>query len=250
MKRVVIIPVHNQLHFLKKCVGTVMKKTKEIELVVIDDGSTDVETTKWINNFLCCHKIKHENSRGFSASCNDGIDYAIRTFDFNCLCLLNSDTEVITDNWFERVENEVVLRPNIGVVGVVSNNAVHQTIFDIPKYLEKIDEKPTLYTNLIHGFCYFISKKLILSIGRFDDDMFPHYGSEDDYALKSIKAGFNNIIVGSVLVNHNGATSYTESMRNELVKMSMPNLCGRWGKKYIDGCVKESEKILKLLNND
>jgi len=251
MKKIIIIPIHNQLTFLQKCVESVYNNTKDFELILVDDGSTDKETSKWIKNQKQTHIITHDKSLGFSKSCNDGIDYTVQNFNFNCLCLLNSDTEIITNNWFDIVENEINNNKNkIGIAGVVSNNAVSQTIYDVDNYMKVINEKPTLYSKLIHGFCFFITKDLIFKIGRFDEDTFPHYGSEDDYALKSIKAGFNNIIVGSVMVKHNAATSYSEETRREHLKYSVPNLLNRWTKKYIDECIKESVIVQKQLNTN
>ena len=248
-RQIVIIPVHNQLTYLKKCVKSVINETENLELIIVDDGSTDIETVKWIDKLENCNVIRHEKPLGFSKSCNDGIDFAMDNFDFDCLCLLNSDTEVVTSNWFETVQIELSKKERIGIIGVVSDNAVSQTIHNVPSYLKTLHRKPTLYSTLVHGFCFFITKELISTIGRFDEDTFPHYGSEDDYALKSVKAGFKNIIVGSVLVKHKGSSSYTSETRLEHMKKSVPNFSERWGQKYIEGLIKESQEIQKKFNN-
>lgn len=251
MRHVVIIPVHNQLSFLKKCVDSILKKSDLdlLQLIIVNDGSTDKETSEWIDNFdfINYYIIRHNTAKGFSKACNDGIDYAIKNFDFNCLCLLNSDAEIITDKWFTKVENQI-MEKNASIASVVSNNAGFQTIYNVPQYIANIDSKPTLYTKLPHGFCYFINKHLILTIGRFDEYTFPHYGSEDDYSLKAIKEGFKNILVGSVLINHNAATSYAEDIRKEHLKLSMPNLRNRWGDVYVRECVNELIANQKKLN--
>lgn len=248
MSKVIIIPVHNQLGYLLKCIDTLLSKTYDFELIIVNDGSTDENTIEWFDNCkLNCVIINHEKALGFSKACNDGIDYAMKNFDFDCLCLLNSDTEIVTDNWFDKVESYFKMDKKIGVAGVVSNNACMQTVSN--DYLINIDEKPMVCCNLIHGFCYFISKNLLMKIGRLDEDAFPHYGSEDDYSLKSIQHGFKNIVVGSVYVIHKGSSSYSKDKREVLVGKSLPDLIKRWGdevKRSIDQTTEQIKKLNKL----
>ena len=246
--KIVIIPVHNQLPFVKKCVESVLIKSPTAKIIVIDDGSTDKETHDWIKNGKNFIRLYNEKAQGFSAACNMGIDYTMTHFDFNCLCLLNSDAEIVTQDWFTKVEECYVFGNNIGIAGVVSDNALMQTIKNIPKYLKVIDDKPTIYCNIIHGFCYFIGKKLIEKIGRLDGDLFPHYGSEDDYSLKAIQAGFHNLIVGNVFVKHHNETSYSHSVRVKYLKKTLPALIKRWGAVYVDKCVRQAMEANKYLN--
>jgi O-antigen biosynthesis protein len=249
MKKVIIIPVHNQLSYLQKCIESITAHTKDpYELIIVNDGS-DKETSEWIYTQLKnCTVLSNEKPKGFSNACNLGIEHAVKRFDFNCLCLLNSDTEIITENWFDIVEEEFIKRCNVGCASVVSNNATHQTIFNPEKYIINLKEKPTIETTLIHGFCFFISKKLINKIGMFDEKLFPHYGSEDDYVLRAIQNGFKNILVCSVFINHNGATSYTKDKREQYMGNSIPNLLNKWGKTYINKCCMDSNDIQKRIN--
>ena len=253
--KVVIVPVHNQGEYLKKCINSFIDYTfvNRYELIVVNDGSTDKDTNIFINYLESLSPfitvLKNQTAQGFSAACNKGIQYALDNFDFNCLCLLNSDAEVVTENWFDKVEEKFVTGNKIGVASVMSNNAMAQTVKNIDKYLNEIEQKPTVYCNFVHGFCYFISKELIETIGLFDETTFPHYGSEDDYSLKSIKSGFKNIIVGSVFVKHNNETSYTHAVRAKFVKTTLPALQRRWGYKYVADCVNQANKAGQYLNN-
>jgi GT2 family glycosyltransferase/glycosyltransferase involved in cell wall biosynthesis len=247
-KNVVIIPVHNQLHYLKACVATVIEKTRNLKLIIVNDGSTDKEINHWLENNIDCTLINHEKPLGFSAACNAGIEYAMSNIDFYSLCLLNSDTEIITDDWFDIVEKEMK-RNDIGIAGPVSNNAVCQTIRDPATYMQTIETKQIVNTPLVHGFCYFIRKDVISKLGLLDGQLFPHYGSEDDYSLRALRFGFHNAVVGSVFVKHNGEASYSSSTRSELLKTSLPNLSNRWGQAYVGECVTLATKAFKTLNN-
>jgi len=248
-KQIVVIPVHNQLPYFIKALESVITHSPDAVIIVVDDGSTDKETSKYLaNNKTKYIFLKNDVAEGFSSACNKGMRYALENFDFNCLCLLNSDAEIDTPNWFTKVEKYFIQLKNTGVASVMSDNAMAQTVKDIPNYLRRIHRKPYMYSPLAHGFCYFISKKLIDKIGLLDEVAFPHYGSEDDYSLKSIKNGFKNIIVGSVFVKHNNETSYSHDVREQYVKVSLPTLIDKWGKKYVDECVKKYIAACKRIN--
>ena len=241
-KKIVVIPVHNQLPYFIKAFESVKKYSPDAIVIVVDDGSTDLFTSSYLENCNSYIFLKNETAQGFSSACNKGIQYALDNLDFNCICLLNSDAEVVTEDWFTKVEKHFIDLKGIGVASVMSDNAMAQTVRDIPNYLRKIDRKPFMYSPLAHGFCYFINKQLIEQIGLLDDKVFPHYGSEDDYSLKAVKNGFRNIIVGSVFVKHNNETSYSHDVRNEYMKTSLPNLIKKWGKHYVNKCVREYVK--------
>lgn len=248
--QIVIIPVHNQVEYFKRALGSVMKYSPDAVVIVVDDGSTDKATREYLSaNEGVYEFIYNETAQGFSAACNKGIQYVLDNFDFNCLCLLNSDAEVVTENWFDKVEHYFEHGDNVGVASVMSDNAMAQTIKNIPEYLKTIDSKPAVLTPLCHGFSYFISKKLIESVGLLDDKLFPSYGSEDDYSLKSLKAGFNNIMIGSVFVKHKGEASYSSAVRSRFVKKTLPLLMNKWGARYVSNCVKKYNDCGIYLNN-
>lgn len=250
-EQVIIVPVHNQLSYVQKCIGSIVDNTLDAKIIIVDDGS-DFDTAEWINfqtSLVNIFSIRNETAQGFSAACNKGIQYALDNFDFNCLCLLNSDAEVVTENWFDKVEDYFIHGDNVGVASVMSDNAMAQTIKNIPEYLKTIDSKPAVLTPLCHGFSYFISKKLIESVGLLDDKLFPGYGSEDDYSLKSLKAGFNNIMIGSVFVKHKGEASYSSAVRSKFVKKTLPLLMQKWGSRYVANCVKKYNDCGTYLNN-
>ena len=76
----VIIPVYNMAHYLEECLGSVLRQTlKEIEIIMIDDGSTDEslavmkEYQKKYNNI----KILRQTNQGAGVASNNGIKHAL-----------------------------------------------------------------------------------------------------------------------------------------------------------------------------
>lgn len=251
MSEIVVIPVHNQVAYLKKCVASVYEKSHNPKVIIVDDGSTCQETKEWIidnEKVLGYHIITHNEAMGFSKACNDGIEYALSNYDFSCLCLLNSDAEIETDDWFRKVQWFFDNGDKVGVASVMSNNALAQTV-NPESYLRVIDKKPTVTCILCHGFCYFIGKELLLDFGMFDEDLFPHYGSEDDLSLESLKLGYQNLLVGSVFVWHENNASYSHAQREIIVRKSLPDLHKKWGKYMVNKCSIQTIKACKYVKN-
>lgn len=75
----IIVPIYNAEKYLEKCLDSIVNQTfKDIEIICVNDGSTD-NTTKILNDYKFKDKrikvIDKENS-GYGASMNIGIDAA------------------------------------------------------------------------------------------------------------------------------------------------------------------------------
>ena len=92
----VIIPVYNVSLYLEKCLNTVINQTyKNIEIILIDDGSTD-------NSGIICDEfakkdnriiVVHQNNMGLSGARNSGIKLSTG----NYICCIDSDDFVSLD---------------------------------------------------------------------------------------------------------------------------------------------------------
>ena len=103
MKKVsVIIPMHNSSKHIEECLDSVINQTyKNIEIIVVDDNSTDnsaeiVERKKDSRIKL----IKLERNLGVSKARNTGIDNATGKY----ICFLDSDDYWILDKLEKQVE--------------------------------------------------------------------------------------------------------------------------------------------------
>ena len=88
MKVSVIMPCYNHGEFLMQSVQSILWQThKELELIIIDDYSTDdswAVTTKCAADDVRIRPIRHEQNRGLSRSRNDGLQAA--TGEFIAFC--------------------------------------------------------------------------------------------------------------------------------------------------------------------
>jgi GT2 family glycosyltransferase len=233
----IIIPVHNQLGLVAKCIESVIKNTKQpYSLVVINDGS-DEETTTFLNNIrqegiLSC-LLRNEQRKGFSYSCNKGI----KAIKADYYCLLNSDTEIGTYDWTNKIR-EV----NADITGVLSNNATSQSIptrdgdeliegytpIMFGQLIELLSEKRYPETIFVNGFCYIIKQQVIDKIGLLDEEKYPHYGSEDEYTFTAKSKGFTTKIADNVFVYHKSNQSY-KLEREGMIKQTVGQFIKDWG---------------------
>lgn len=91
----IIIPVYNGEKFIDECIEKALKQTyKNIELVVVNDGSTD-ETEEILEKYSSNKKVKvfNNENHGVSYSRNFGIEKAKGDF----IMFLDADDELIDD---------------------------------------------------------------------------------------------------------------------------------------------------------
>ena len=86
----IIVPVYNSGLFLKECIQSIINQTyKNIEVILIDDGSTDGsgEICDLVSNVDMRVKTIHQANHGVSHSRNMGIEIATGKY----LCFVDSD---------------------------------------------------------------------------------------------------------------------------------------------------------------
>jgi GT2 family glycosyltransferase/Tfp pilus assembly protein PilF len=256
----IIIPVHNQKELLEKCINSLIKKTKNSFQLILVDDSSNIETSTYCKklrdqDIVSCY-LQNQKPMGFSYSCNRGL----RAFKSDYYCLLNSDTEIGTYNWLEKIINVGESDKDIGILGVVSNNATSQSVpsegnllpnFTVDSFsnlIEILTENNNPEVPLINGFCYIIKNSALEKVGFFDEKKYPHYGSEDNYTFLAAKKGFKSVIVDSVFVYHKSNCSY-KGLREKIVSVTIPQFNNDWGLKKVKEAIEKSYAALQYLRD-
>lgn len=98
----VIIPSYNHRHFIERCINSVLEQDyKNIQLIVIDDGSTDgshevLDQLQQVHHFT----VEKQKNRGLSATLNRGItEFAAGRY----ICVVASDDYWDTNKISEQV---------------------------------------------------------------------------------------------------------------------------------------------------
>jgi len=105
MKVSVIIPVYNQDVLVKRCLDSIPKRS-DIEIIVINDGSTD-NTLSVLNEYKKEYSklkiITYKNNKGVSHARNRGIDRAIGKY----IIFIDSDDYIEPDVFNDIVDNDL-----------------------------------------------------------------------------------------------------------------------------------------------
>lgn len=143
--------------------------------------------------------------------------------------LLNSDT-LVTRNWLTKLQRAAYSRPKIGTVTPLTNNG---TLASVPRFLENNHLPPGFelgeFAQIIEscsnreyvsvptcvGFCTYIRREMLDSVGVFDPVFGKGYGEENDLSLRGAAAGYDNIIDDATFIFHHGNMSFRE-MREAL----------------------------------
>lgn len=131
----VIIPVYNVEKFLKECIDSVVNQSlKDIEIICINDGSTD-NSLNILNSYDDNRiKIINQENKGLAASRNIGLDMAVGEY----ICFLDSDDYLETSALQELYE-------------IAQSNSTDVVIFKLINFDNKTREKiiDDYYENLI-----------------------------------------------------------------------------------------------------
>jgi glycosyltransferase involved in cell wall biosynthesis len=184
----VIIPTFNSERFLEKCLNSLMKqKYKKIEVIVVDDGSTD-STVKIAESFHC--KVIRNPKRGRAEAKNEGIKFSLGEY----LLFVDSDME-LTPN----VINECInLAENNRLIGgiIIPERSVGNSFWVKVRDFEK-----SFYVGTVIESPRFFPAKLVREVGGFEEGLI--FYEESTLPYKILKKGYNEFLrTNSVILHH------------------------------------------------
>ena len=168
-----VIPAYNVEHYIREAIESVLFQTyKDIELIVVDDGSTD-RTTEIVKNFGSkIEYVRHAENKGLSVARNTGIRQAKGKY----LAFLDAD-----DIWIPtKIEEQVkLLEGNEDLALVYSNchkidrSGAHMgMLLDSVKLHRGFVLKDLLLSSFITTSSVVIKKQVLDEIGVFDEHFF------------------------------------------------------------------------------
>ena len=208
----IIVPIYNVKNYIEKCVNSLISQTyKNIEILLIDDGSTD-------DSPILCDKLKEKDSRIYvyhkkNGGLSDARNYGIERAKGKYLSFIDGD-DYIDEDMIEFLYSE--LKENNCDISICGKylNYENGTQIDVNNSKEKIimDKKQALiYINSFKGFDMSACDKLYKK-DLFNDISFP-YGKkcEDFYTMYKLFDKCDNKIV------YNAVSKYHYYQRNDSI---------------------------------
>jgi GT2 family glycosyltransferase len=114
----IIIPTRDTLHHLERSVMSVLEQStyRYFELVFVDNQSCDPATHAFferVSQYENVSVLPYDFPFNYSSINN----FAVKHSRGDVICLLNNDTEVISNNWMEVMLGQLQ-QPNVGAVGI------------------------------------------------------------------------------------------------------------------------------------
>lgn len=209
MKIYSVVVTYNGKKWYDKCIGSLINSNVPVDVVVVDNASTDGTVEYLSHNYPSLHLICNKNNLGFAKANNIGIQYAISN-GADYVFLLNQDA------WVEVDTIKILLKTfndneNVGIASPMHLNAEYtkldkgfcnylgsECISDA--YMKKL--KPYYSVPFVNAAAWLMSKSCIYKVGGFDTCLFKHYGEDDNYAQRVYYHGLKIMINTQCTICH------------------------------------------------
>lgn len=171
-KVTIVIVTYNAFDYVKRCLKSVIENTQGTHQIIVVDNNSDKNTQDYLINLENDKKIKlvlNKSNRLWSPANNQGLKISDKDSKY-CL-LLNSDVEILKDNWIYELQKPMK-EETIGISGTQYNFS---------------PIKPTY--GGIDGCCFMFKKILLNKIGYLDEN-YPWNGAGFVFIVSAWEKGW------------------------------------------------------------
>lgn len=237
----IIVPVYNVAPFLEKCVGSILSQTWDfIEIILVDDGSTD-------NSGVICDKMEQKDNRikvihktngGVSAARNSGMEVASGGF----ICFVDGDDYVMPDYIEYMLEQIIKNNSDIALTTQMFGNFDEKQVeIDDIKVWNNEDAVEAILCYQVPIGCYCkLFRANILDDVHFIQEIF--IGEGFNFNVSAFQKA-NKVVAGKRKIYYYRRDNPTSAMTKFSIKKCE---CGLWALEVIKkNLVFHSERILK-----
>jgi GT2 family glycosyltransferase len=202
MKIHIVIVTYNAEHWLYNCLNSLATSSVPLEVVVVDNKSTDNTVDIIEKQYPHVKLFKSSSNLGFGKGNNIGINYALQN-GADYVFLLNQDA-YLNPNTISVLVKASQNNPQFGIISPIhlsGNPAIPDRQFVsyvsppnchtlYPDYLANKDNMKEIYeTQFVNAALWLLPRNVLLTVGGFDP-VFPHYGEDNDFVHRIIYHGY------------------------------------------------------------
>ena len=227
IKTAVVVLNWNGINWLKKFLPILIEKSKDVNVYIADNASTD-NSVEYVNdNFPNVKVLKNFSNEGYAKGYND----ALETLKEEFFVLINSDIEV-TDNWIKPIINLMEANSDIAacqpkILSFHDRNKFEYAgacggFIDTLGYpfcrgriFSDLEDDNNQYNDITEvfwasGACLFVRAKYFKEVNGFDNDFFAHQ-EEIDLCWRLKNKGYKIMVNPNSAVFHVGAGTLNTS---------------------------------------
>jgi GT2 family glycosyltransferase len=250
------LPVHNRISYTKRCLQSIRaQKYKNIETILVDDGSNDGTFGYIRKHHPEVHVIRGDGNLWWTKSIFLATEYALAAAKKDdCILLMNNDC-YFGDGYINQLlrTHDKYPKSIIGSINVRSNKPtevveagvrIHWPTGLVYSVAEKISTKLSYYKNMnvvgeldaLPGKGTLIPVEVFSLIGNFNYQKLPHYISDYEFMNRAKRAGFDLLVDTKAIVKHhweatgmkvargNGVIGYGKAWNLMFGRKSMNNI--------------------------
>ncbi|BAQ63086.1 putative glycosyltransferase [Geminocystis sp. NIES-3708] len=216
----VIIPVYNGERFLAEAIKSIIKQNYQpLEIIVIDDGSTD-KTVNIASRFKDITKYIYQENSGVSRARNTGIKMA----KGDLITFLDAD-DLFPSNSLEKYVDFIKNNIDVDIIqGYTQDQSLCQIEDD--RLLFESERKPHIFFNVGSAIW---KRSVFEKIGLFNESM--NYGEDVDLWVKVNENRIKKVIIERITLFYR---QYKSSINYETARGNM--ILMKVMKKYLDRC--------------
>lgn len=229
----IVILTYNSQTVIKACLASIKKATyPQLEIVVVDNNSSDQTVTTIKKSFPTMHIIKNKKNLGYAAGNNIGIRY-LQKKHCDYILLLNPDT-IIKPNLVNELLQPFLNDKKIGIVGcMITYVNKPNVIWFAGGYFNRwfcftrhpLMDKNVNETNVnsgvvdfITGACMMLRTQMINKTKLLPEEYFLYF--EDAFFCEEMRQmGYNSYLVAKPLVLHHVSTATGKSGSNDMTPL-------------------------------
>ena len=188
----IIIIVRDQLNYIKTCISSIQKFTKNYRLLIWDNGSQE-ETNQYLESLISDVVLvrRSEENLGFIEP-NNELSKLVKS---DYVILLNSDT-IVSEGWDDALIGFMRYHDDIKAIGYLGGILDENGFGCSGNFGRDID--------YVAGWCLCFEKEILDRFGLFDERLRFAYCEDSDFCLRLVESGFAIYALHIPLVHHYG----------------------------------------------